>query len=170
MLQELRIDQYHLIGHSTGGLTALMLAHKMPERVLSFVDIEGNVASEYCFLSQKVLMYPSNSAQIFLDGFVNRTRHMPFYSSAFHAANVRHKVHPNVVRGIFGSMVQLSDHSNLMSIFLTMPFPLIFMYGEQNSLSSYLPKLKANNVKLAEIACSGHWPMYSNWVRNFTPT
>ena len=88
---------------------------------------------------------------------------MPFYSSAFHV-NVRHKVHPNVVRGIFGSMIQLSDHSNLMSIFLTMPFPLIFMYGEQNSLSSYLPKLKANNYKLAEFPCSGHWPMYSNPV------
>lgn len=164
VLHELRIEQYHLIGHSMGGLTALMLAYEMPERVLSFVDIEGNVAPEDCFLSRQVLTHPSNNAQVFLDGFVDRTRHMPFYSSALYAANVRHKVHPDIVRGIFESMVQLSDHSDLMSIFLAMPFPLMFMYGEQNSLLSYLPKLKANNVELAEIPCSGHWPMYSNPV------
>lgn len=164
VLQELRIEQYHLIGHSMGGLTALMLAHKMPERVLSFVDIEGNVAPEDCFLSRQVLTHPSNNAQVFPDDFVDRTRHMPYHSSALYAANVRHKVHPNVVRGIFESMVRLSDHSDLMSILLAMPFPLMFMYGEQNSLLSYLPKLKANDVELAEIPCSGHWPMYSNPV------
>ena len=164
MLQELGIRQYHLIGHSMGGLTALMLAHQMPERVLSFVNIEGNVAPEDCFLSRQVLTHPSANAQAFLDEFVNRTRHMPCYSSALYAANIRHKVHPDVVRGIFESMVRLSDHSGLMSTFLSMPFPLMFMYGEQNSSLSYLRKLKANNVELAEIQCSGHWPMYSNPV------
>ncbi|KAM0793856.1 alpha/beta hydrolase protein [Usnea florida] len=164
MLQELGIQRYHLIGHSMGGLTALILAHQMPERVLSFVNIEGNVAPEDCFLSRQVLTHPSSNAQEFLDDFVHRTRQMPFYSSALYAANVRHKVHPDVVRGIFESMVQLSDHSDLMSIFLSMPFPSIFMYGEQNSSLSYLAKLRDNDVELAEIPHSGHWPMYSNPV------
>ena len=164
ILQELGIQRYHLVGHSMGGETALMLAHQMPERVLSFVNIEGNVAPEDCFLSRQVLTHPSSNAQAFLDDFVNRTRQMPFYSSSLYAANVRHKVHPNVVRGIFESMVQLSDHGDLMSIFLSMPFPLMFMYGEQNSSLSYLSKLRDNKVELAEIPYSGHWPMYSNPV------
>lgn len=38
------IERFHLVGHSMGGLTALMLAHQEPGRVLSFVDIEANVA------------------------------------------------------------------------------------------------------------------------------
>ena len=105
MLQELGIHRYHLIGHSMGGLTALILAQQMPEWVLSFVNIEENLAPEDCFLSRQVLTHPSTNAQEFFDGLVHRTRQMPIYSSALYAANVRHKVHPDVVRGIFESMV-----------------------------------------------------------------
>ena len=163
VLREFGIHLFHLVGHM-GGLTALMLAHRMSGSVLSFVDIEGNVAPEDCFLSRQILLHPSTNAQAFLDDFVDRTRHMPFYSSMLYAKNVRHNVHPDVVRGIFESMVQLSDHTELMSLFLSLPFPRMFMYGEQNSSLSYLPNLKAKHVELAQIPCSGHWPMYSNPV------
>jgi pimeloyl-ACP methyl ester carboxylesterase len=40
----------------------------------------------------------------------------------------------------------------------------MFMYGEENSALSYLPKLAASDVELAEIPHSGHWPMYANPV------
>ena len=40
----------------------------------------------------------------------------------------------------------------------------MFMYGEQNSALSYLSKLSANGVDLAEIPHSAHWPMYANPV------
>jgi len=46
------IDRFHLIGHSMGGLTALMLADQGPTQVASLVDIEGNLAPEDCFLSR----------------------------------------------------------------------------------------------------------------------
>lgn len=59
MLAHAGIEHFHLVGHSMGGLTALMLAHEEPERVLSFVDIEGNVAPEDCFLSRKVITHPA---------------------------------------------------------------------------------------------------------------
>lgn len=68
------------------------------------------------------------------------------------------------MRGIFESMVNLSDHGDLMAKFLSLPCPRMFMYGEQNSALSYLKTLKANGVELAEIPYSAHWPMYSNPV------
>jgi pimeloyl-ACP methyl ester carboxylesterase len=40
------IERFHLIGHSMGGLTALMLADQGPMQVASLVDIEGNLAPE----------------------------------------------------------------------------------------------------------------------------
>jgi len=49
MLDGLGVGRFHLVGHSMGGLTALMLASRQHERALSFVDIEGNVAPEDCF-------------------------------------------------------------------------------------------------------------------------
>ncbi len=48
LLRKAGIERFHLVGHSMGGLTALLLAHQDRDRVLSFVDIEGNVAPEDC--------------------------------------------------------------------------------------------------------------------------
>jgi pimeloyl-ACP methyl ester carboxylesterase len=164
VLQRAQIRRFHLVGHSMGGLTALLLAHQDPERVLSLVNIEGNIAPEDCFLSRQVIMHPSDDAESFLDDFIQRSRRSPFSSSALYAASLRHKVRPGAVRGIFESMVDLSDHGDLMAKFLSLPCPRMFMYGEQNSTLSYLTKLAANGVELAKIPQSAHWPMYSNPV------
>jgi pimeloyl-ACP methyl ester carboxylesterase len=163
VLQHAGIGRFHLAGHSMGGLTALLLAHQDPGRVLSFVDIEGNLAPEDCFLSRQALTHPADDEEeSFLDGFIERARRSPSYASALFAASLRHKVRPDAVRGIFESMVDLSDHGDLMAKFLALPCPRMFMYGEQNSSLSYLGKLDASGVELAEIPHSAHWPMYSN--------
>jgi pimeloyl-ACP methyl ester carboxylesterase len=163
ILRHAGIHRFHLAGHSMGGLTALLLAHQDPGRVLSFVDIEGNLAPEDCFLSRQILTHPTGDER-FLGDLIERARRSPSYASALFAASLRHKVRPGAVRGIFESMVNLSDHGHLMAKFLSLPCPRMFMYGEQNSSLSYLAKLNANGVELAEIPHSAHWPMYSNPV------
>jgi pimeloyl-ACP methyl ester carboxylesterase len=100
----------------------------------------------------------------FLDDFTERARRSSSASSALYAASLRHKVRPGAVRGIFQSMVDLSDHGDLMATFLGLPCPRMFMYGEENSAPSYLAKLAADGVELAPIPHSGHWPMYANPV------
>jgi pimeloyl-ACP methyl ester carboxylesterase len=169
VLRAAEIERFHLVGHSMGGLTALMLADQDPDRVLSFVDIEGNLAPEDCFLSRQVLTHPADDAESFFDAFIERTRRAPFFSSALYAASLRHKVRPGAVRGIFESMVDLSDHGDLRKKFLALPCPRMFVYGEQNASLSYLSTLADNGVELAEIPFSGHFPMYSNpvamWMR-----
>ena len=164
VLRRTGIQRFHLVGHSMGGLTALLLAHQDPGRVLSFTDIEGNLAPEDCFLSRQILTHPADSDESFLGDVVERTRQSPACSSALFAASLRHKVRPGAVRGIFESMVDLSDHGDLMAKFLSLPCPRMFVYGEQNAALSYLGKLGANGVDLAEIPHSAHWPMYSNPV------
>ena len=146
VLQHAGIQRFHLVGHSMGGLTALLLAHQNPGRVLSFIDIEGNLAPEDCFLSRQVLTHPSPDAGSFLGDVIERSRRAPFYASALFAASLRHKVRPAAVRGIFESMIDLSDHGDLMAKFLSLPCPRMFMYGKQNSSLSYLTKLNANGV------------------------
>ena len=56
------------------------------------------------------------------------------------------------------------DHGGLMAKFLALPCPRMFMYGEENAALSYLAKLAADGVELAEIPRSGHWPMYADPV------
>jgi pimeloyl-ACP methyl ester carboxylesterase len=164
VLRHLDIGRFHLVGHSMGGLTALLLAHQHADRVLSFVDIEGNVAPEDCFLSRQVLTHPGDDPESFFEDFISRTRRAPTYSSALYAAGLRHKVRAAAVKGIFESLVELSDHGDLMSKFISLPCPRMFMYGEQNTALSYLPTLAANGVELVEIPHCGHFPMYSNPV------
>jgi pimeloyl-ACP methyl ester carboxylesterase len=161
LLRRAAIERFHLVGHSMGGLVALLLAQQESDRVLSFVNIMGNLAPEDCFLSRQVVTHPSEG---FFDDFIERARRAPLYSSALYAASLRHKVRSGAVRGIFESLVELSDHGDLLSKFLSLPCPRMFMYGEQYASLSYLPKLGANGVELAEIPYSGHFPMYSNAV------
>lgn len=164
MLERLHIDKFHLVGHSMGGLTALMLANRHPERVLSFVDIEGNIAPEDCFLSRQIVDHPAEDAERFFDHFIARTLHSPAYASALYASNLRHKVRAGAVSGIFRSMVDLSDNADLMAKFLQLPCPRMFMYGEQNASLSYLAHIESQGVRLSEIGACGHFPMYSNPV------
>ncbi len=151
VLEHHQIDKFHLVGHSMGGLTALMLAHHIPHRVLSFTDIEGNIAPEDCFLSRQITQYEHGDANAFFDDVIERTHSTPAYSSPLYAASLRYKVRAGAVKGIFTSMVSLSDNADLMTKFLTLPYPKTFMYGEQNRSLSYLSHIKANGVQLAEI-------------------
>ncbi|WP_025101636.1 alpha/beta hydrolase [Burkholderia sp. A1] len=162
MLDRAGFARFHLVGHSMGGLTALMLADRCPGRVISFVDIEGNIAPEDCFLSRQIVEHPRADARQFFDDFIERARHAPAYASALYAASLRHKVRAEAVPGIFRSMVELSDHGGLMARFLGLPCPTMFMYGEQNASLSYLGAIEARGVTLAEIPRCGHFPMYSN--------
>lgn len=164
MLEHLGFQRFHLVGHSMGGLTALMLADRCPDRVLSFTNIEGNIAPEDCFLSRQRDQFPDEDPERFFEHFIERTRVAPAFSSALYATGLHHKVRARAVRGIFRSMVELSDHGRLMDRFLGLPCPRTFMYGEQNRHLSYLTHIQAHGVRLAEIPRCGHFPMYSNPV------
>ncbi len=165
VLDQANIERFHLIGHSMGGLTALMLAHQYSERLLSFTNIEGNISPEDCFLSRQIFEFPDADPDVFFNQFIERTRYAPAYASALYAASLPRKVRANAVAGIFKSMVELSDNGDLMEKFLNLPFPKMFMYGEQNSHLSYLKHIQSQGVRLAQISSCGHFPMYSNPVQ-----
>ncbi|MDQ2140227.1 alpha/beta hydrolase [Alcaligenaceae bacterium B3P038] len=165
LLERFDIKHFHLVGHSMGGLCALLLAHAQPHRVLSFTDIEGNISPEDCFLSRQIVEHPHDDPEAFFERFIDRTRHAPAFASGLYAASLRHKVRARAVPGIFRSMVELSDHGDLMRKFVDLPCPKMFMYGEQNAHLSYLANIERLGVRLAEIEQCGHFPMYSNPVR-----
>ncbi|KAL1651213.1 hypothetical protein SLS58_000551 [Diplodia intermedia] len=169
LLQHHAISRFHLVGHSMGGLTGLVLAaHHLPRplAVLSFYSIEGNLAPEDCFLSRQIATHADDAdadadADAFLARFVERGRRSPAPAAALHAAGVR----AGAVRAIFESMVRFSDDEDLLAWFVGLPCPKMFMYGESNAGLTYLPALgKREGVELAEVPLCGHFPMYSNPV------
>ena len=159
---QLGLNRFHLSGHSMGGLTALLLAHENPARVLSFVDIEGNLAPEDCFLSRQIVEHPAETPEAFLEGFARRVSGRAEYGTRLYCAALPVKVQPRSVRPVFTSMVHLSDTEPLLEVMAGLSCPRMFVYGEQNRHLSYLPKLPDIGVETSEIAHSGHFPMYSN--------
>lgn len=162
VLERAGIKRFHLVGHSMGGLTALMLAHHEPCRVLSFVNIKGTLAPEDSAISRQALTH--QNPEDFFFQFIDRGRQAPHYASGLYAAGLPYKIRRGAIRPIFRSVVELSDRGELISKFLSLPLPKMFLYGEECATLSYLPKLDANGVELAEIPHSGYFPMYSNPV------
>lgn len=162
MINHADYQWYHLIGHSMGGLTALLLAHAHPDQVAGFVNIEGNIAPEDCFLSRQIVNLHRADPEEFLSDFIDRLRSSRYYSANLYAASLPFKVRAGAVEPIFTSMVDLSDHHPLMEWFLTLPAARMLMYGEQNNTLSYLPTVQTAGVELAEIPDCGHFPMYAN--------
>lgn len=158
----LDLPQFHLSGHSMGGLTGLLLTRSQSDRVLSFIDIEGNLSPEDCFLSRQIVDHPSEDPDTFLKGFIDRVSQRPEYGSRLYATALPLKVRASSVRPIFTSMVTLSDELPLLEIMAGLPCPRIFVYGAQNRHLSYLSRLPGIGVEVAEISVSGHFPMYSN--------
>lgn len=158
------IDDFDLVGHSMGGLTALLLAERLRTRVRHFVDIEGNVAPEDCFLSRQIIEHAHADPHAFMAAFVERVGASGDHAGPLYAASLTYKVRAEAVRPIFESMVDVSDNGDLLTRFLALPMPRMLMYGEQNATLSYLPTLEENGIELAEIPACGHFPMYSNPV------
>jgi len=162
MLACFDIDRFHLIGHSMGGLTALLLAHELGDRVLSFTNIEGNVAPEDCFLSRQIITHFDENPDGFMQDFQDRNRVSPFFSHHLYAVALPLKVQSTSPRPIFESMVQLSDNAPLMAWFTNLPGATAFLHGDQNAGLTYLPKLRESGVEVVSIPHSGHFPMYAN--------
>ena len=165
ILDSYNVVRFHVVGHSMGGLTALLLSHHFPTRVQSFINIEGNISPEDCFLSRQVVLHADPDPGIFFRDFIERAKRSSQKSSSLYAASLQFKVRAEAVKGIFESMVKLSDHEDLMGMFVGLPCAKMFMYGEENRHLSYLKSLPTSGVKVVEIDESGHWPMYSNPVR-----
>ncbi len=162
VLAHYAVDDFHLVGHSMGGLTALKLAAGNGRKVLSFTNIEGNVAPEDCFLSRQILEHPADDPMAFLEAFIQRLWENPSISEPLFAASLRHKVRAEAAAPIFRSLVQHSDQDPLLETFVSLDCAKMFVYGECNRSLSYLGTLMRQGVQMAEIECSGHWPMYAN--------
>ncbi len=57
-LDTLEITYFHLCTHSMGGLIGIEISEAISERVLSFINLEGNLTLEDCFFTRKIIKYP----------------------------------------------------------------------------------------------------------------
>lgn len=152
----------HVVGHSMGGLAALLLAEACPEDVLSFTNIEGNLAPEDCFFSRQVGTYRGSDPHHFLQWFIDNIRFSDEYSFSLYASSLKCKVRAEAAPSLLRSIVKQSHTDDLLGRFINLACSKMFMYGDANRSLSYIDLLRSRHIQMAEIPYCGHFPMYAN--------
>jgi pimeloyl-ACP methyl ester carboxylesterase len=161
MAAKLTLQEPFIIGHSMGGLVALLFIEKHANMAKGFVNIEGNLAPTDCFFSREASQCSfSEFEKTVFSNFKRRlsgtkNRGLEQYADSLERSS------PKAFFDICPSLVDYSDNGNLLQRFVRLSIPKLFVYGEENRDLSYLPDLKTE-CEVIEIKKSGHFPFYDN--------
>lgn len=152
-----------VIGHSMGGLVGLLVAEKMPERILTFINIEGNLAASDCFFSGKISKMDRN---LFVnDRFMKYVRSLKISKNKGlqkHGTIMENQTNPLHLYDVAPSLVYYSQQAELLMRYKRLPQKKIFIYGCENNSLPYIEALISDKMHIAEIAESNHFPQYDN--------
>jgi len=163
-ISALNISGFVIIGHSMGGLTALLYARKYGSKLKGFVDIEGNLAPEDCFLTRDIarLSFADFLATGYLQDLKLRFAGALHKGTGIWAEDLGKQGAARAVYDYAVSIVNWSDNEDLLAGFIGLPIPKLFVYGSANSHLSYLPRLRVSDASVVEVPESGHWPHQDN--------
>ncbi len=126
-LNELGMSRFHICAHSMGGLVAMEMISQSPPQALSFINLEGNLTLDDCFVTGGILKVPLDD---FLDSgrskFEKGLREYPAYLKNFQKASslALYKSADDTVR--------LSSNPQLIEEFIHLPLKKCYIYGEKN--------------------------------------
>lgn len=167
--EQLISGSYVLAGASMGGLIALLQIRRHGAgRLRGLVNIEGNLASEDCMFSRRVVPH---SLESFVDDvfeqMIEELRRSTFAGDRVIAHNMALNVDARAYHAYSFQTVAESDSGTLLPEFLELPLPRLFLHGEANRHLSYLDRLRQGNVQVVEVAGSGHFLFYDNPIATF---
>lgn len=166
---QLMPGRFVLAGASMGGLIALLQMRQYgTERIRGYVSIEGNLASEDCMFSRRVIPHSLETFQrwVFAE-LMREMRLSPFVGDRIIASNLALNVDVRAYHAYSFQTVAESDSGRLLDEFLGLPMPMLFLYGDANRHLSYLGRLRSSTVQVVEVPDSGHFVFYDNPVETF---
>lgn len=159
-VDNLGLGPFLLVGGSLGGLVGLLYAERNLNKIIGFVNVEGNLAPEDCLFSRNVIphAYPYFEKTIFpqIKKAISARRGRGF---AQHL-RVLAKANPRAYYDCAFQTVKYSDEGNLLERFLNLPIPKCFLYGSENRHLSYLPRLLESDCAVIEIPNANHFLFY----------
>jgi len=164
VVSALSVDDFVIIGHSMGGLVALLYVERYGEHVKGFINVEGNLALEDCFFSREVSQH--SFSHFITTGFnTMKDRLAQSENKGFrkYAESLKTSASEQAFFDYCPSLVAYSEHGNLIQRFIALKIPKLFVYGSENRSSlSYLPLLQRSGCDVVEIPQSNHFPGYDN--------
>ena len=166
VVERLNLEQVHLVGHSMGGAIGLLLIEKIPAKVLSFTNLEGNLIGDDCTFSREVVGYTWDE---FEDGIFNefgaRIKDAKVLVSSSSRSNSVYygwlaKSDPYAYYKSSESLVEWSDSRKLLQLFNDLAIKKWYVFGAVNKNAPVLKML--GDVPKIEIARAGHFMMIDN--------
>ena len=140
LLEELNINNMHLIGHSMGGVISMLLANKISEKIISFANLEGNLIGEDCSLSRKISNMPYKEF-ISKKGMIGNNDPNSTYKSS-------------------KSLVEWADSGKILNLFLGLKAKKTYFSCDRKVLPCI--NLLKGKVDIVTITNSGHFMMGDN--------
>ncbi len=167
IIEKFGLEQIHLVGHSMGGAIGLLLIEKIPSKIVSFINLEGNLIGEDCTYSREAVRY---SLEDFEGGVFE-----DFKSGIEDGKDLAASTSPSTRRVFYNwlsksdayafyrsseSLVEWSDSRELLKMFVELDIKRCYVFGEMNK---NLPVIKMlGDVPKVEISNSGHFMMSDN--------
>jgi pimeloyl-ACP methyl ester carboxylesterase len=162
-VSRLSLGDLVVTGHSMGGLVALLYIQRYGENVKRFINVEGNLDSEDCFISREINKYTLEEFKG--TGFRNFKRSLSQSKNKGlqkYLQTLERYSAPKAVFDYCPSLLDYSDNGNLIQRFTQLEIPKIFVYGSQNKSLSCISQFKNRGCEVVEIANSNHFPFYDN--------
>ncbi len=152
LIEQIGAQKINLIGHSVGGMVGTLLLNESGEKIISFINLEGNLVGKDCSASAEVI---SQSFEQFKNHAFTELKAL-LDQDKLQAVN---QVPDFVFYKTSQSIVDWSKSEKLLDIFINTKQRKLFVYGEKNK--SKIDVLD-NKVPVAEIPNSGHFMLTDN--------
>jgi hypothetical protein len=149
-----------------GGAIGLLLIEKIPSKIISFINLEGNLIGEDCTYSREVARYSlaDFEKRIFKDFKFKIKGTEDLASSTSLSDRLFYKwlskSDPYAFYKSSESLVKWSDSKRLLKMFVDLGIKKCYVFGEKNK---NLPVIKIlDNVPKIQISNSGHFMVIDN--------
>ena len=167
LLDQLGIDTFHLVAHSMGGIVGIELAEIIPQRICSFINVEGNITKEDCTMSGSVA--DMSQEQFEQEGFERLKKGLAEESEKTESSSLADylrdfaKATPKSLYRTALATLKTSTSGNLVARFSSFPFYKCYVYGEKNKDIFPTEKiLRERGTPLFYVSNSGHSVMTEN--------
>lgn len=168
IIEKLNLRKIHLVGHSMGGAIALLLIEKIPNKIISFINLEGNLIGEDCTFSREVIKHSLKEFEetIFKD-FKSKIKDTKDLATSSDLSNQLFyewlsKSDPSAFYRSSESLVKWSDSRKLLKMFINLKIKKWYIFGERNKDLPTVKLLKSNNMPIIQVSKSGHFMMIDN--------